>query len=232
MDTKIPYILKKYFSNKNFLASLLIIIVLILWIFYVFDLLNYKIIEDYLKDSPIQAIFIFIFIYTFFVFAAIPSLPLNLAAGFYWGTLLGGLYTAVAVTIGSWFSFMFARKFIGQPFSRPFESSWMNLIQRNFDNNSWKFVALVRINPLIPTGPINILLGLTSITISKFLISTFFFLLPVCIFISYIGESIHLITDQKKILMENFKYLIIISVSLIAILIVFLFILNRIKKVR
>jgi len=92
MDTKISHILKKYFYNKNFyLASLLMIIVLILWIFYVFDLLNYKIIEDYRKDSPIQAIFIFIFIYAFFVFAAIPSLPLNLAAGFYWGTLVGGI---------------------------------------------------------------------------------------------------------------------------------------------
>lgn len=163
-------------------------------IFYVRSLyqqgeLSFGLIEDYRNDHPIAAVLLFIVAYAASIIAALPTLPFNLAGGYFWGGLLGGLYSAIAVTLGGWASFCLARALIGRPFAKRFDNKWVEKVRREFERSGWKFIAFARLNPIIPTGPLNYLLGLTSTSNFSFLWATFSFLLPPSIAVAYLGET-------------------------------------------
>jgi uncharacterized membrane protein YdjX (TVP38/TMEM64 family) len=152
-------------------------------------------------------------IYAVFVIASLPSLPLNLAAGFFWGGLLGGVYSTLAVTIGGWISFVVARWLIGQPLAEKFDNKWAGEVQREFNRSGWKFVAFARSNPIIPTGPLNYLLGLTSLSNAGFLWATFVFLLPPSIAVAYIGDTLQTFATTHSGVNEMIRGILIASAA-------------------
>ena len=166
------------------------------WEYYRSGALGPAIIEQYRVDHPVISVVLFILIYAVSVMASLPSLPLNLAAGFFWGGIPGGICAAAGVTIGGLASFVAARWLIGQPLAARFDNKLVDRVQREFDRSGWKFVAFARINPVIPTGPLNYLLGLTSISLGRFLWVTFVFLLPPAITVAYIGDALQTFTTQ------------------------------------
>ena len=132
---------------------------------------------------------LFIVLYATSVVVLLPSLPLNLLAGYVWGAWVGGLYVAIAVTLGSLISFMLARSVFGQSLSQKFKQGSFLKLAESLEKHGWKFVAFVRLNPIFPTGPINYLFGLTPISFRAFSIATFIFLLPPAVIVAYLGET-------------------------------------------
>lgn len=183
--------LRRYIGPKRVvLLVLLSLFMLWAWNYYKNGTLSPAIIEHYLNDYPVGSVLLFVAVYAISVIAALPSLPLNLAAGFFWGGIVGGIYSTIGMTIGGWTSFLTARWLIGQPLADRFENKWAKKVQEEFERNGWKFVAFARINPIIPTGPLNYLLGLTSISNRRFLWATFIFLLPPAIAVACIGDTL------------------------------------------
>jgi len=191
--------IRRYIGPKRVILLLgLIAFVFWTWDYYRTGALSPTMIEQYRDNHPVGAVMLFILIYAISVIASVPSLPLNLAAGFFWGGLVGGVYSTLGVTIGGWVSFAVARWLIGQPFAEKFDNKWASKVQREFDQGGWKFVAFARINPIIPTGPLNYLLGLTSLSNRGFLWATFVFLLPPSIAVAYIGDTLQTFTTQQS----------------------------------
>lgn len=192
--------IRRYIGPKRAILFLgFIFFMFWVWDYYKAGFFNLGFIEHYRHDHPIRSVILFILIYVVSVIASLPSLPLNLAAGYFWGGLLGGIYSTLSVTIGGWVSFALARRLIGQPLAKKFDRQWVNKVQNEFDKEGWKFVAFARINPIIPTGPLNYLLGLTSLTNKGFLWATFVFLLPPAIAVAYIGDSFQTFTQQDNV---------------------------------
>ena len=191
--------IRRYIGPKRIILLIGFIVLLSLaWDYYRTGSLSPAIIEHYRDNHPVGAVMLFILIYAISVFASLPSLPLNLAGGFFWGGLVGGVYSTVGVTLGGWASFASARWLIGQPLAKKFGSKWMNKVQNEFNQSGWKFVAFARINPIIPTGPLNYLLGLTSLSHKGFLWTAFVFLLPPSIAVAYIGDTLQTFTAQQE----------------------------------
>jgi uncharacterized membrane protein YdjX (TVP38/TMEM64 family) len=184
-----------------------------IWKSYETGSLSPVLIEQYRKSHPVGAVTLFILIYVVSVIASLPSLPLNLAAGFFWGGLLGGAYSTLGVTIGGWISFAVARWLIGQPLAENFDNKWVSKVQREFSQGGWKFVAFARINPIIPTGPLNYLLGLTSISNKGFIWATFIFLMPPSIAVAYIGDTLQTFTAQQSDVNEIIRSVLITSAA-------------------
>lgn len=182
--------------------------------FYQEGSLSPEIIRPYLQLHPLGAVLLFILLYIISVIAAVPSIPLNLASGFFWGGFLGGLYSTIGMTIGGWIAFYFARMVAGQPFKERINNRWMNKVQHEFAKSGWKFVAFARINPIIPTGPLNYLLGLTSLSNKSFFLTTFIFLLPSAILIAYIGDTLQIFAVQELNQNEIVKGVLIVSAVL------------------
>lgn len=189
--------IRRYIGPKRIILLIgFIVLISFAWDYYRAGSLSPAIIEQYRDMHPVSAVMLFILIYAISVLASLPSLPLNLAAGFFWGGLVGGVYATVGVTLGGWASFSASRWLIGQPLAKKFDSKWVNKVQSEFEQGGWKFVAFARINPIIPTGPLNYLLGLTALSNWGFLWPTFVFLLPPSIAVSYIGDTLQTFTQQ------------------------------------
>lgn len=142
------------------------------------------------STHPLRSILLFLAFYIVSIIFLLPSLPLNLAGGFFWGGLLGGVLSTIGVTIGSWISFYLSRALIGEVLAESFENKWLTIIQNEFEKNDWKFVAFARLNPIIPTGPLNYILGLTSMSNRSYVAVTFLSLLAPSVAIAYIGSVI------------------------------------------
>jgi len=166
------------------------VLISFIWYYYRSGSLDPAIIEYYIIHYPIISICLFILAYAVFVIALIPTLPMNLAAGFFWGSIPGGIYAVLGVTIGGWVSFTLAKTIIGKKLTRKFDNKLISNVLQEVDQYGWKFVAFARMNPIIPTGPLNYLLGLTSISHFTFLWTTLLFLLPVSITVAFIGYTV------------------------------------------
>lgn len=165
------------------------------------------------RDHPVAAWLLFVGVYAVSVITALPSLPLNLAGGYFWGGIAGGITSAVGVTLGGWVSFALARHVIGQPLERKFGNRWAELVRQEFTRGGWKFVAFARINPIIPTGPLNYLLGLTALSHRSFLLVTFTFLLPPSIAMAYIGDALQTFTTQQAGVVEIVRGILAVSAA-------------------
>jgi uncharacterized membrane protein YdjX (TVP38/TMEM64 family) len=185
----------------------------ITWVCFELGLLKPEIINQYHEINPKLAVFLFGIIYVLVVISSLPSLPLNLAAGFFWGGLIGGVYSSFAVTIGGYITFSLARALVGRPLAKQFKSEWAQLVQEEIQTKDWRFVAFMRLNPIIPTGPLNYLLGLTSMSQRVFLLTTFIFLLPPSIAVAYIGDTLQTFTSDQFEVTRIIQGALIVSAS-------------------
>lgn len=184
--------LRRYIGPKRVISFIILLYSLFfLWSLYKQGWLSPEIILQQKSVHPLRAIALFLTFYIISIVFLLPSLPLNLAGGFFWGGVTGGLLSTFGVTIGSWISFYLARVFIGEVLAESFENKWLSIIQEEFEQNDWKFVAFARLNPIIPTGPLNYILGLTSMSNRSYIAVTFLSLLAPSVAIAYIGNVIH-----------------------------------------
>ena len=121
------------------------------------------------------------------VVSPIPSLPLDIMAGAYFGPWLATLYTSIGALIGANISFLIAR-FLGRA-----------LVERfiKFDKSFWeacsesilvKIVFVSRLIPFISFDVISYGAGLTRMSLWKFSVATFFGMLPMTFLFAYYGS--------------------------------------------
>lgn len=153
-------------------------------------ILNLELLENFVRDYPIIAPVAVILAYALGVVSGLPTLPINLAVGVFWGGLLGGLIAAVAGTLGAFVSFIAARSIFGRPLAKRFDNKLIVQFQSEFKQKGWRFIAFVRLNPVLPTGPLNYILGLTGIDTFTYVWATFAFVLAPSIGIAFLGDSV------------------------------------------
>ena len=220
----------RFFGYKQVILILgYLVLISFIWYCYSSGLLDPAIIEKYRIHYPIISICLFILTYAVLVIASIPTLPMNLAAGFFWGSVPGGIYAVLGVAIGGLVSFTLAKTIIGKKLTRKFDNKLISSVQQEFDKNGWKFVAFARMNPIIPTGPLNYLLGFTSISNITFLWATIVFLPPITITVAFIGYTVGSFNAQNLEVIDLIGNILAIS-GAVVLLIAIKFISRLIKK--
>ncbi len=183
--------LRRYIGPKRvFALALLAAIVAAGWYLRKSNILEPSVVFRLLEAYPISGPAIFIALYGVAVLSALPTIPFNLAAGFLWGPIAGGALSALGTTLGSVGAFLMSRSFFGRPLAERFDNKLIAEVQDEFRAKGWKIVAFMRLNPVFPTGPLNYILGLTSIGTLTYIWVTFAFLLPSSILVAYIGHSV------------------------------------------
>jgi len=183
--------LRRYIGPKRAIILLaLVVVVGLAWYMRRHGWLDPSAIEKIIAQYPISAPIVFLIVYGIAILSALPTLPINLAAGFFWGTFLGGFYSTTGATIGAIGAFLIARNLLGQPLARHFDNRLIAEIQREFEARSWLFLAFVRLNPVFPTGPLNYLLGLTSVDLFTYFWATFVFNLPASCTVAWLGDTL------------------------------------------
>jgi uncharacterized membrane protein YdjX (TVP38/TMEM64 family) len=120
------------------------------------------------------------------IISPIPSVPLDAAAGAFFGPYLGTLYSALGALGGAIASFLIAR-FLGRKFIERFLRGHINLCSGCSDKLLTKVVFLARLLPFISFDIVSYGAGLTKMSLRKFILATFLGMLPLTFVYNYFG---------------------------------------------
>lgn len=147
---------------------------------------------------PVLAPVLFIGLYAVMVILLLPTLPMNIAAGFLWGTLWGCGFSVIAAALGAAGSFLLARHGAYGWLNKKFNRRQWRWLRRQIKKSDWQLLLFIRINPIFPFGPLNYFFGLTSVRFSKFFYMTVLGILPPSALITALGSTLGSLTLDRN----------------------------------
>jgi uncharacterized membrane protein YdjX (TVP38/TMEM64 family) len=121
------------------------------------------------------------------VISPIPSVPLDVVAGVFFGPLLGTTYSAFGALGGAVASFLIAR-FLGREVIERFLGGHINFCTKCSDRLLTKVVFLSRLLPIVSFDIVSYGAGFTKISLKRFSIATFLGMLPLTFVYNYFGS--------------------------------------------
>ncbi len=123
------------------------------------------------------------------VISPLPSLPLDIAAGAFFGVWLGTLYSLVGALVGASMAFGLAR-YLGRGLVEKLVSGHINFCRRCSNKLLTKVVFLSRLIPFISFDVVSYGAGLTNISFTSFALATLLGMLPLTMMYNYFGATL------------------------------------------
>jgi uncharacterized membrane protein YdjX (TVP38/TMEM64 family) len=123
------------------------------------------------------------------IISPIPSMPLDITAGAFFGPVMGTLYSAIGATVGALIAFLIARV-IGRELVERLIGGHINFCTRCSDMVLTKIILLSRLIPFVSFDLVSYGAGLTRVSPGKFVLATFIGMLPLTFVYNYFGSSI------------------------------------------
>ena len=144
------------------------------------------------KNSPVLFVLAY---FVFYVFCTAISLPaaalLTLIAGFLFNFFIGSLVASVGSTLGATFAFLIAR-FLLKDFVQKKFSSRLQIINKGFQKDGAFYLFSLRLLPF-PFFILNILMGVTPISVKSFFFASFLgMLLPTLVYVNAGSQLSHI----------------------------------------
>lgn len=134
------------------------------------------------------------------------SLPgaaiLTLAGGFLFGSVLGTVYVNVGATTGATLAFLAARYLLRDWVEQKFGDR-LGPIQEGFAKNAFSYLVTLRLIPLFPFFLVNMVSGLTRVTLGTYFVATALGIIPGSFVYAYAGRQLGTINSLKEIASPN-----------------------------
>ena len=130
----------------------------------------------------------FIGIYALATVAFVPGSVLTLSGGALFGPVAGTFYNLTGATLGATLAFLAARH-LGLGWVRERIGGRAKEIIAGVEREDWRFVAFLRLVPLIPFNLLNYALGLTRIRLTRYVVTTYAAMLPGALAYTYLGYA-------------------------------------------
>lgn len=163
--------------------------------------------RDYLlaftQEHYAQAVVLFILAYIAVTGLSLPgAVILTLAGGFLFGSLFGTLFVNFGATTGATLAFLAARylfrDWVGQKFGK-----WLEPLQQEFAQNAFSYLMILRLIPLFPFFVVNLVSGLTRISVGSYVGGTALGIIPGSFVYAYAGRQLGTINSLKEIASPN-----------------------------
>ena len=129
----------------------------------------------------LMTVLAFIAAYVVIVGFSLPGATIaTLTGGFLFSTFPGVLFNVTAATIGATIIFLAACWGLGEKLAAKMETSEgkVKAIKDGIDENQWSVLFLIRLVPAVPFFVANLIPALVGVPLHRFLISTFFGIIP------------------------------------------------------
>ena len=169
----------------------LVLALFFLFAYFVFDIASYfdpEKIKNWLTGAGSFAPVVHMLIMALAVVVSpIPSLPLDIAAGAFFGPFLGTIYSSVGALGGAILSFMIGR-LLGRELIERFLGGHINFCTACSNKLLTKIVFFSRLVPIVSFDVVSYGAGLTKMSIKSFCLATFFGMLPLTFIYNYFGS--------------------------------------------
>jgi uncharacterized membrane protein YdjX (TVP38/TMEM64 family) len=134
------------------------------------------------------------------------SLPgaviLTLAGGFLFGGVVGTLLVNVGATTGATLAFLTARYLLRDAVEQKF-GAWLGPLQEGFAKNAFSYLMTLRLIPLFPFFVVNLVSGLTRVSLGTYVAATALGIIPGSFVYAYAGRQLGTINSLKEIASPN-----------------------------
>lgn len=149
------------------------------------------------------AVALFIVAYCVVVGLSLPGgAIMTLAGGFLFGSVWGTLYVNVGATVGATLAFLVARYLLRDWVERKFGSR-LGAIQDGFARNAFSYLVTLRLIPLFPFFLVNMVSGLTRVSVGTYVAATSLGIIPGSFVFAYAGRQLGTINSLKEIVSPN-----------------------------
>ena len=146
-----------------------------------------------------------IFIGTYVLVAGL-SLPgaviLTLAGGFVFGAGLATLFINAGATTGATLAFGTAREVLRETVEQKFGAR-LGPFQEGFAKNAFSYLLTLRLIPLFPFFMVNLVSGLTRVSVGTYIAATALGIIPGSFVYAYAGRQLATINSLKEIASPN-----------------------------
>lgn len=167
---------------------LLLVMVVAVALFFVFDLGQYLSLESlrsnrdqlraFYDANAVTMVAAFIGVYIVTVALSLPGATiLTLCAGAIFGSVMGTLVVNVGATIGAMLAFLVARFLLRDWVEKKFGAK-LKPFNDGFSKNAINYILFLRLVPLFPFFLVNLVSGLTKIRLPVYFFGTMFGILP------------------------------------------------------
>src|SRR5437763_6801234 len=168
--------------------------------FFYFDLKQYLTLESlkahrdqllaYIDAHFVAAVDIFSGLYVLQTTFSLPGgALLTLTGGFLFGRILGTLIVVVPATFGATLAFLVARYLLRDWVERKFGDR-LEAFQRGFAKNAFSYLLTLRFIPLFPFFLVNLVSGLTRISLGTYILATAIGIIPGSFVYAYAGRQL------------------------------------------
>lgn len=133
--------------------------------------------------APLAFIIVYILATIFFL----PGSVLTIAGGLLFGAAWGTLFSLLGATIGASCAFLISRYLAGEWVLNK-ASGKIAQMQQGIEQQGWRFVAVLRLIPILPFNLLNYALGLTKIRFIPYALASAIFMLPGTFAYTYLGS--------------------------------------------
>ncbi len=177
--------------------------------FFYFDLKHYLSLEAlkanrdqllaFTNQNYAPAVGLFIGIYILQTAFSLPGAAImTLAGGFLFGSVLGTLYVNLGATTGATLAFLAARYVLRDWVERKFGDR-LAPIQNGFARNAFSYLMTLRLIPLFPFFLVNMVSGLTRVSLPTYFFATAVGIIPGSFVFAYAGRQLGTINSLAEI---------------------------------
>jgi uncharacterized membrane protein YdjX (TVP38/TMEM64 family) len=160
---------------------------------------NKELLQHFIEARYFFAVVTYIVVYILTVTFSIPGATvLTLAGGFLFGLLPAIIYANVGATIGATLGFLFARYILGNSIQEKYAPQ-LERFNRELDENGHLYLLTLRLIPAFPFFLINLLAGLTKVSLKTFFWTTMVGILPGSLVYSFAGSQLNTIESVEDI---------------------------------
>jgi uncharacterized membrane protein YdjX (TVP38/TMEM64 family) len=175
-----------------FIVFLVIVIgsILAFWLFS--DNFNLERVRQYISGFGVWAPLVFILIYiagTIFI----PSTPFMAIAGVLFGFRYGLFYTVIGGFLSSIFVFAISRRLGKEQMEKTLASKYLKQLDnynKKLEKGAILDIIIFRVTPVMPFNGLNILLGVSRVSVRDYIVGTLVGLIPSNILTVYFGDLI------------------------------------------
>jgi uncharacterized membrane protein YdjX (TVP38/TMEM64 family)/rhodanese-related sulfurtransferase len=118
----------------------------------------------------------------------VPGALFGLAGGILFGPILGALVNLTGATLGATAAFLIAR-YLAADWVRAKAGARLERLIQGVEAEGWRFVALMRLVPLVPFNFLNYALGLTRMPVTAYALTSLVCMIPGALAYAWLGHA-------------------------------------------
>lgn len=156
------------------------------------------VLHAFVQEHYLVSVLSFILLTLSTAFMVPGAIILILAGGFFFGVVPGLFFSVTGLTLGAVTAFLTARYILGGWVQEKYRVP-LGAFNEEIHRHGHYYLITLRIVPILPFFLVNILAGLTTISLQRFASSTFMGLLPAAFVFSFAGRRLAVINSPRDI---------------------------------